>query len=73
MAEGSAPETNREAREQLVGRLQRLWQQNPGEYWKAFKASGLQAKDVWPDAYEYVPTPKLDSVPKKQPGKAAKG
>jgi len=73
--EGAAPsigEANAAARAQLVNRLQRLWQADPGSYWAEFRASGLEAKDIWPDAFVYVESEKLKSVPAKEPGKARK-
>jgi hypothetical protein len=73
--EGAAPsiiEANTAARAQLVNRLQRLWQSDPASYWKEFKASGLEPRDVWPDAFVYVESDKLKSVPEKQPGKSYK-
>lgn len=41
---------NEAARAALVSRLQGLWQSEPSSYWPAFRASGLAAEDVWPDA-----------------------
>jgi hypothetical protein len=73
--EGAAPsiaEANTAARAQLVNRLQCLWQSDPASYWKEFKASGLEARDVWPNASVYVESDKLKSVPAKQPGKSYK-
>ena len=54
MAEGGELETNKEAHGQLAGRLRKLWQSDPASYWKEFKASGLEAKDVWVDAFDYT-------------------
>jgi hypothetical protein len=68
----SITEANTAARAQLVNRLQRLWQSDPASYWKEFKASGLEARDVWADAFVYVESDKLKSVPAKQPGKSAR-
>ena len=52
MSEEGAAESiatsNEAARAQLVNRLQRLWQSDPGSYWPEFRASGLEPKDVWP-------------------------
>ena len=41
-----------ENRSDLINHLQRLWQHSPGDYWPAFRASGLSAQDVWPDAVQ---------------------
>lgn len=68
----SLAEANAAARAQLVSRLQRLWQSDPANYWKEFKASGLEAKDVWPDTLEYESSGKLEGVPRKQLGKPTK-
>lgn len=65
-------EANAAARAQLVTRLQRLWQSEPAEYWKEFKASGLEARDVWPNAYEYVESEKFKNLPPKPPGKMSR-
>ncbi len=41
--------SNEVAKTELINRLKRLWQSEPASYWKEFRASGLEAKDVWPD------------------------
>ncbi len=41
--------SNEVAKTELINRLKRLWQSEPANYWKEFRASGLKAKDVWPD------------------------
>lgn len=38
-----------ENRPELITRLQRLWQSDPGSYWPALRESGLSAQDVWPE------------------------
>lgn len=79
MSETGAAESiaasNREARARLVNRLQRLWQSDPASYWKEFKASGLEAKDVWPDqAFDYtkqeLPRPETMTPVSKRKGAA---
>jgi hypothetical protein len=59
-----------QTKEQLVTRLQRLWQSDPGNYWPALRAAGLSAKDVWPnEAVAYVPSEKqirASEKPKKR-------
>jgi hypothetical protein len=37
-----------ENRADLITHLQRLWQSDPGSYWRALRQSGLTAQDVWP-------------------------
>lgn len=44
---GASSEASRAA---LIARLHGLWQSEPASYWPAFRASGLAARDVWPDA-----------------------
>lgn len=47
-----------EDRAELITRLQRLWQSDPGSYWSTLKRSGLTAQEVWPQqARAFVGTP----------------
>lgn len=69
MADGSGLETNKEAHGQLVGRLRKLWQSDPPNYWKEFKASGLEAKDVWPNAFDYTSSEESKKAMAKPPSK----
>lgn len=65
-ADAAVSSSSLETREQLVTRLQRLWQSDPGNYWPALRAAGLSAKDVWPnEAVDYVPSEKQKSISEK--------
>ncbi len=56
--------SNTSAKAILVDNLRRLWGTDAGAYWKAFHQSGLEAKDVWPDAVEDVKlVPDFDKPP----------
>lgn len=63
-----AGELNGTARAALVSRLQGLWQSEPARYWPAFRASGLAARDVWPDAAGTAPAEARGAIA-KPPGR----
>lgn len=65
----SNPNADSAARAQLVTRLQRLWQSDPANYWTEFKASGLEAKDVWENAFDYGESDTSKKGYGKPPGK----
>ena len=59
----------REDRAELITRLQRLWQSDPGSYWPTLKRSGLTAQDVWPQqarAFVGAPRPRSETPGKRK-------
>lgn len=60
--------TDNAARAQLVTRLQRLWQADPATYCAEFKASSLEAKDVWENSFDYGKTDTSKKGYAKPPG-----
>jgi len=65
--------SNEAARTELISRLKRLWQSEPANYWKEFRASGLEAKDVWPNQVsdngsKEILKPETMTLPSKRKG-----
>lgn len=64
-----AGEGSEAARAALISRLHGLWQSEPARYWPAFRASGLAAQDVWPDAAGTTAATEARGALAKPPGR----
>lgn len=64
-----AGENSEASRAALVSRLHGLWQSEPASYWPAFRASGLAARDVWPDAAGTASASEARGAIAKPPGR----
>ena len=64
-----AGESSEASRAALIARLKGLWQSEPARYWPAFRASGLAAQDVWPDAAGTTAATEARGALAKPPGR----